>query len=876
MPGIPRLRLLPLAFTLCLGLSGCLPGEDLVIEQPRPGGLLGPDVPFVVTLPGRAEPTLYLDGEILAGSHWARSEQRLEGSLTGLAPGPHALRVTYPRFGDLDRFPWFRWLHWIVRQQYGVDLGPPDDETTTSFEVGSVASYQVRGSLEQLFVTGADPGQPLVVYDTRGERVAEGQADAQGSLIFRELAPFDGYAVATAGAPFEISPPVAVRAVAGSTPPQAFYDDQVLEPGFGYLTMRDGTKLSVYVQMPGPPEEGPYPTLVNYSGYAPSQPAGSLPIDLDLSAFCGQFPVLCDPPNHPSGLIGGVLGFATVGVNMRGTGCSGGAYDFFEPLQITDGYDVIEAVAAQDWVAHHHVGMAGISFPGISQLFTASARPPSLAAITPLSVISGADTTLAPGGILNDGFAVEWATQVLDRADPYGQGWEQGQVDAGDTICEENQLLHSQKVDIIQKALDNPFYTPEVYDPLNPRTFVDRIEVPVFTVGQWQDEQTGGHFPDLWTRFTNAPLVRFTGMNGAHADGYAPQILAEWKYFLDFYVTREVRDVPPLIRGFAPFLFQEIFGAPAGLPAHRFLGHASFEEALAAYEAEPPGRILFENGGDPAVPGAPEARFELALSEWPPPETEAQRWYLQEDGSLSLLPPAVADSASVFQHDNGKGGETYAVNGAFERAGARIEWLPWQPGRQAVWLTEPLLEDLTLLGHASADLYIQSTAEDADLEVTISEVRPDGQESYVTSGWLRASRRKLDPAESTELKPRQTHREADAELLPPGRWELVRVEIYPFAHVFRAGSQLRVAVSTPGGNKGRWKFDVLQFDEPVTHAISHSAAFPSSLVLPAIPGLVAPVGLPVCPSVPEAGPPLAGLRSQFCRDHEPHTNALLD
>ena len=31
---------------------------------------------------------------------------------------------------------------------------------------------------------------------------------------------------------------------------------------------------------------------------------------------------------------------------MRGTGCSGGAFDYFEPLQGLDGYDVIETVAA--------------------------------------------------------------------------------------------------------------------------------------------------------------------------------------------------------------------------------------------------------------------------------------------------------------------------------------------------------------------------------------------------------------------------------------------------------------------------------------------------------------------------------------------------
>ena len=65
------------------------------------------------------------------------------------------------------------------------------------------------------------------------------------------------------------------------------------------------------------------------------------------------------------------MGFAVVDVNMRGTGCSGGAFDFFEPLQSLDGYDVIETIARQPWVLHHKVGMMGISYGGISQLFPA-------------------------------------------------------------------------------------------------------------------------------------------------------------------------------------------------------------------------------------------------------------------------------------------------------------------------------------------------------------------------------------------------------------------------------------------------------------------------------------------------------------------------
>ena len=121
---------------------------------------------------------------------------------------------------------------------------------------------------------------------------------------------------------------------------------------------------------------------------------------------------------------------------MRGTGCSGGAFDFFEPLQSLDGYDVIETVARQPWVLHNKVGMMGISYGGISQLFTAETQPPSLAAISPLSVIDATQTTLYPGGILNTGFAVAWAKERIHDALPAspdgGQAWAYKRIQDGD------------------------------------------------------------------------------------------------------------------------------------------------------------------------------------------------------------------------------------------------------------------------------------------------------------------------------------------------------------------------------------------------------------------------------------------------------------
>src|SRR5690606_24220615 len=110
-----------------------------------------------------------------------------------------------------------------------------------------------------------------------------------------------------------------------------------------------------------------------------------------------------------------------------------------------------------------------------------------------------------------------------------------------------------------------------------------------------------------------------------------------------------------------------------------------------------------------------------------------------------------------------------------------------------------------MAGHGSVDLWIRSTADDADLEVGLTEVRADDQESYVQAGWLRASQRALR-ADATELRPVKTHREEDVRSLPPGQWTEARVELMPFAHVFRTGSRIRLTIDTPGDSMASWRF----------------------------------------------------------------------
>ncbi len=74
----------------------------------------------------------------------------------------------------------------------------------------------------------------------------------------------------------------------------------------------------------------------------------------------------------------------------------------------------------------------------------------------------------------------------------------------------------------------------------------------------------------------------------------------------------------------------------------------------------------------------------------------------------------------------------------------RYEWTPGaRRAARRCSCHHPLGEDLTLAGPASADLWIRSSTPEADIGVTLSEVRPDGKEVYIQSGVLRGSMREL-------------------------------------------------------------------------------------------------------------------------------------
>ncbi|MEZ5179191.1 MAG: CocE/NonD family hydrolase [Acidimicrobiales bacterium] len=605
------------------------------------------------------------------------------------------------------------------------------------------------------------------------------------------------------------------------------------------------------VRLPGPPENGPYPTLVEYSGYDPANPY----------EWGGT---------TASTRIASLLGYATVGVNLRGSGCSGGSFQLWEDPVATDGYDAVEAIAAQPWVKDHKVGLVGLSYPGNAALYAASTRPPSLAAIAVGGTYDdGFRNLLRPSGILNDGFAQSWINGRYEDAQPAAAGWAKRRIREGDVICDYNQRMREQNVDLAA-LIDSKPYFPEEFglgDSFAPGTFVNRIQVPTFLVATWHDEQVGGHVPTMLANFTGTSQKRFLLTNGGHAEIFAvPEVIAGWDEFLDLYVKRETPQAG-ILSLIHSVIAQQVVGSKdpltsLGFPADRFTGQ-TYAQALAAYQAEPQVKVLFENGaGTVGVdPGLPKPAFSASFGAYPVPGTQATRWYFGADGSLTTTAPSEADDAEgtidTYVSDP-SARPRRSVGSGGTNAWAQFPAYDWRDpvdGKSLTYLSPALSSDTVMVGSASVDLWLRSSAADTDLQATLSEVRPDGKEYLVQSGWLRASVRQLDESRSTELQPLVTMRESDAAPLPAGEFTPMRLEIYPFAHVFRAGSKVRLIITAPGGDRLEWQFDTLPGTQ--TNEVARSVGRPSAVVLPVVPGVSVPTAYPLCP----------GLRGQPCRDY---------
>jgi uncharacterized protein len=547
----------------------------------------------------------------------------------------------------------------------------------------------------------------------------------------------------------------------------------------GYIPMRDGVELQYALQLPS--AGGTFGTVVEYDPY---------------EAGAGYFPEFL---SH----------YALISVNVRGTGCSGGTFRALDPVQARDGYDIVEWIAQQPW-SNGRVGMAGISYPGITQLMTAGMRPPHLKAIAPGSTIGDLYRhVLLPGGAPNQGFGNAW----FFLQNGYAARNPPPAIAEGDLKCAANWTASTTQnpPDSVPVMLQQHPYDDAFMKALAPNQYFPQVDVPTLLMTQWQDEQVGSGVADDFPMLNpaNTWMVLSNGEHGA----------PEWNAN-----TTIIR---------------------------RFMDWALGQQAN-GFETTPKVQVWMEKPKGDLLDDTVQPRWTVNFNQWPPPR-DALSLHLRSGKRLSWGPANAGETADSYAYPL----PSPAVNA--------VDWAPTPaapesydvavlPGGEVTYTTAAWQRGRLLAG-ASLDFWLRSTATDTDVQATLSEIRPDGQEMYIQRGWLRASHRNLDPARSTTFSPYHTHQQADAQPLQPGQPTAMRLKINPFVHMIRAGSRLRLTIDAPTSVTGMWSLGYVP--TLATNRIVHDPQHPSKLVVGVVPGVTAGAGLPPCDGT--------GVQNQPCR-----------
>jgi predicted acyl esterase len=459
---------------------------------------------------------------------------------------------------------------------------------------------------------------------------------------------------------------------------------------------------------------------------------GRFPVVLSTTPYSRNGVCGCTPPTFwaTRGMVGAVF-------DVRGTGGSGGNLDgnFFSPREARDGYTLVEHFGTRPY-STGKVGMAGGSYVGITQYLAAEHRPPHLAAITPVVAVSDLYREgFAHGGIPNFSFDVQY---IAVQGAPGTAGGNSDPFLLQHTL--EAKLGQSPPGSIAYDYLERP-NDDQFYRDRSPIYRADQITVPALIVGGWRDGLLRGS-PEMYQR-----LARRRGV--------------ETRLYID----------PCTHKGCgAPF-------APLTNPPGR--------EDLSAVVFE----FLDKHLRGTNTPVRPRVRYYLQAKNqfldadrWPPAGKAARRVGLGA-GSRSYFTNPTAGFGLAFNKYGTVAGTPFVP------ADQRVE------GPQGVTYRTPALDRaLDVIGPTGLRLVAASTATDTDWHAKLSDVGPDGSETLITEGALRASHRALDRAKSTPVRPYHPH--TNPQPIAPDRFYEYDIEIEPTAYRLAAGHRLQLRVTS--------------------------------------------------------------------------------
>lgn len=463
-------------------------------------------------------------------------------------------------------------------------------------------------------------------------------------------------------------------------------------------------------------------------------------------------------------------GYALVSQDVRGRYASEGVDVPFEN-DMTDGYDTVEWVAAQKFCTGK-VGIFGSSAPGITSNLAAAAAPPHL---TAAYVVFAPDSLYLRSRFVGGAFK-----------ESHSAGWLRAQGLSEDKITE-----YRKRAYLDQRTKDTDFLFQR-----------QNVRIPVFNVGGWHDIFAEG-------TLSNFAYLQNEGREGARG---------RQKLFI------------------GPFGHGQLEGDLEYPHGARGTSGDSFDEQMRWWDYWLKG---VQNGimQDPPVSyylmasarkGRASANNRVIKAAAWPPESEKTRYYLREKFGVSPRPPESADASQCYSFDPANPVPTVGGQNLGRDVGPKDQRTIKPRQDYLRFQTEPLAQDVTVVGHIDMELWASTDGPDTDFVVKLVDVYPDGYEALILDYPLRTRFRF-----GRELR--------DVRMMTPGQPELLKIDMWSTANVFEAGHRIGIHVSSSNyprfdvnPNTGGPIGDPKQTPRVARNTIYFDAKHSSAIVLPVV------------------------------------------
>jgi predicted acyl esterase len=458
------------------------------------------------------------------------------------------------------------------------------------------------------------------------------------------------------------------------------------------ITMSDGTEISADIFRPDSNEK--FPAILGIHPY-PQQPQ-TAPIKPN-SFSSVTFP-------HPGEEKGrGWIesgdpnffvrrGYVQAISNVRGTGKSGGKYDFLGPQELRDTYEVIEWTAKQPW-CDGKVGMFGVSYFAMIQIFVAALNPPSLKCLfAPHALTDLYQDWIYRGGIYGYNFiralAKDYSNPKFELITRKKFGDEELKKRIAKAFQDEDLMAIPGMAEVLKNIDEgiNPIMADMMLNPLNGpfweerRAQYDTTKIPAYIGGCWATY--GLHLPGAFRSWESLKVPKKMVIG--------PPMYLDRPLYQPQYES---------LRWFDYWLK----GIDTGIMK------------------EPPVRLF--------IMGTNKWK---ETEDWPLPETKWTPFYLHEDKLLS-----------EHEHWPNEGSDSF-------------EDSPWQRG-SLEYYSPILVEDTEVIGPIVLNLYASTTDDEVLWLISLREVDQQGNERVLTRGWLRGTHREVDPKRSKPWAPFHPH-----------------------------------------------------------------------------------------------------------------------